>query len=180
MAGHIEQRIDLEGGHALGARGDLHDLIASFNFALCQHSEIEAGSTMRNQQRGHLRFVHTNADAVAGDAWLRYFEQSAADPVTIADAHLCVRQPALDGEILPELPIGEVLSTQVILPIAIGVDLIDEHRPVLAAMASQIPLSVAADVESAHHARSFNWRLPNGSVYDPALPRDVARQTHVD
>src|SRR5208282_744623 len=105
--------------------------------------------------------------------------QSAADPVMVPDAHLCVRQ-ALDGEILPELPVGEVLSTQFILPIAIGVHLIDEHGPVLAAMASQVPLSVAVDVESAHHPRPFNRRLPNGSVYRLTLPRDVARQTHVD
>jgi hypothetical protein len=38
-------------------------------------------------------------------------------------AHLFVRQ-AIDGEVLPELPIGEIVSTQFVLPIAIGVDLI--------------------------------------------------------
>ena len=134
---------------------------------------------MGDQQRSHLGLVHTDAHAVTGDARLRHFKQSAADPVMVSNAHLCVRQ-ALDGEILAELPIGEILSTQLILPIAIGVDLIDEHGPVLAAMASQVPLSVAVDVEPAHHARAFNRRLPDGGVHGLALPRDVPRQTDID
>ena len=89
---------------------------------------------------------------VAGDARLRHFEQGAADPVAVADAHLLVRQ-AVDGEILPELPIGEVVSTELALPIAIGVDLIDEDGPVLAAVPGQVSLPVAVDVEPPHHAR---------------------------
>ncbi len=179
MTGHVEQRVDLEDGHALGAGRDLHDLIAGFDFAFLQHTEIEARSAVRDQQRGHPRLVHSDAHPVTGDARLRDLEHSAADPVMVSDAHLCVRQ-ALDGEVLPELPVGEVLSTQLILPVAIGVDLIDEHGPVLAAVARQVPLSVAVDVESAHHARPFDRRLPNGGVDGLALPRDVARQTDVD
>jgi hypothetical protein len=34
---------------------------------------------------------------------LRHLEQSAADPVTIANAHRVARE-AVDGEVLPELP----------------------------------------------------------------------------
>jgi hypothetical protein len=56
-----------------------------------------------------------------------------AYPVAIPNAHLLVRQ-ALDGEILPELPVAEVVSTELALPIMIGVDLIDEDGPMLAAM----------------------------------------------
>ena len=43
----------------------------------------------------------------------------AADPVTIANAHLLVGQ-AVDGEVLPELPIREIVSTELALPIVIG------------------------------------------------------------
>ena len=146
---------------------------------MLQHTEIETGSAARDQQRGHLRLVHTDAHPVTGDARLRYLEQCAADPVAVADAHLCVRQ-ALDGEILAELPIGKVVSTQLVLPIAIRIDLIDEDGPVLAAVAGQVPLSVAVDVESAHCALAFNRRLPNGGADGFALPRDVAWQAHID
>src|SRR5215475_4266555 len=163
----------------VGAGGDPHDLIAGHYFAFLQHTEIEARSTARDEQRGHLRLIHTDAHPVTGDARLSHLEQSAADPVPVADAHLFVRQ-AIDGEVLPELPVGEVVSTQFVLPIAIGVDLINEDGPVLAAVTGQIPLSIAVDVESAYHARVFNRRLPDGGVDGPALPHDVARQAHID
>src|SRR3546814_1584990 len=80
----------------------------------------------------------------SGDARLGHFEQSAADAVAVANAHLLVGQ-AVDGEVLPELAIGEIVSTKLALPIAIGVDLIDEDGSLLAAVASQVPLPVAFD-----------------------------------
>jgi hypothetical protein len=46
---------------------------------------------VRDQQRGHLRLVHT--DAVTRDAWLCDLEQSPTYPVAIASAHLLVREP---------------------------------------------------------------------------------------
>ena len=55
--------------------------------------------------------------------------------VAIANAHLLVGQ-AVDGEVLSELPVGEIVSTELPLPIVIGVRLIDEDRPVLAAVPS--------------------------------------------
>ena len=134
---------------------------------------------MRDQQRGHLRLLHADAHPVTGNARLRHFEQSAADPVTVADADLLVRQ-AVDGEVLPELPIDEVGSTELALPIVIGVDLINENGPVLAAVPSQVPLPVAVNVEPPYHAPALNWRLPNGGADGLASPRDVARQAHVD
>ena len=70
---------------------------------------------MRDEQGCHPRLVHADAHAVAGDARLRHLEQGAADPVAIADAHLLVGQ-AVDGEVLAELAIGEVVSTELALP----------------------------------------------------------------
>jgi hypothetical protein len=69
------------------------------------------------------RLVHRNADPVAGDTRLGHFEQTGPDPVAIANAHLVVGE-ALDGEVLAELPKGEVASPEPILPIAIGGNLI--------------------------------------------------------
>ena len=126
-----------------------------------------------------MRLLHADAHPVTGNARLRHFEQSAADPVTVADADLLVRQ-AVDGEVLPELPIGEVGSTELALPIVIGVDLINENGPVLAAVPSQVPLPVAVNVEAPYHTPALNWRFPNGGADGLASPRDVARQAHVD
>ena len=74
MTGHVQQRIDLEYGHALGARRDLHDLIAGLHLAFLQYTEIEAGSPVLDHERGHLGLVHTDAEPVAGDARLRHLE----------------------------------------------------------------------------------------------------------
>jgi hypothetical protein len=62
----------------------------------------------------------------------------------------------------------------------IGVFLIDEDGPVLAAMPGQIPLAVTIDIESPYHAPAFNRRLPDGGVDGLPSPRDVTRETHVD
>jgi hypothetical protein len=50
-----------------------------------------------------------------------------ADEVLVADAHFGIRQ-SLDSKILPEIAIGKVAAAKMILPIAIGVDLIDKDR----------------------------------------------------
>jgi hypothetical protein len=65
------------------------------------------------------------------------------------------------------------------LPIAIGVDLIDENGPMLAAVSGQIPLTIAVDIEPPHHPPALNRCLPNSSVNSLPLPRDVTRKTHV-
>jgi hypothetical protein len=77
-------------------------------------------------------------EVVAGDARLRHFKQSTPDPVMIADAHLVVGKP-VDGEVLPELAVGEVAAAEPVLPIAIRGHLIDEDGPVLAAMPARSP-----------------------------------------
>jgi hypothetical protein len=76
-----------------------------------------------------------------------------AYPVAIANAHLLVRAP-VDREILPELPVGKVISTELAFPAMIGVDLIDEDGPMFAAMCDQVALPVAIDVEPANHPGS--------------------------
>ena len=144
-----------------------------------QHAEIEARSAVLDHQRGHFRLVHTDAQPVTGDARLRHLEQGAADPVAVSNAHLRVRQ-AIDGKILSELPIDEVVSSQLVLPIPIGIHLIDKYGPAFAAVAGQVPLSVAIYVESAHHARALDRRLPDAGMNRLALPSDVARQAHID
>jgi len=94
---------------------------------------------MGNQQCGHPGIIHPYSHPEAGDPRLGYLENRAADPVTVADAHLVVGQ-ALHGEVLPELPVLEVIPAQLFLPVLVGLDLVDEHRPLLAAVPGQITL----------------------------------------
>src|SRR5690349_13810370 len=96
----------------------------------------------------------------------------------IADAHFSIRQ-SLDCKILPELAIGKVVSTELVLPITIRFDLVDKDCPVFAAMPRQIPLPVTVDVEPPHQPSALNRRLPDGGVDDFALPLDVAWQAHI-
>jgi hypothetical protein len=58
------------------------------------------------------------ADDIAGDARLRHFKDGTPDAKAIPDTHLAIGQP-IDGEILPELPIAEIASTGLGLPIPV-------------------------------------------------------------
>jgi hypothetical protein len=62
----------------------------------------------------------------------------------------------------------------------IGVDLIDKDGPVLAAVANQVPLAVAVNVEPPHHVSALHGRFPNGGVDGLTSPRDVAWQADVN
>jgi hypothetical protein len=72
-------------------------------------------------------------------------EQSGADAIPVADAHLVVAQP-VDGEVLTELAEDEVVAVQLLAPVAVRVELIHVHGTLLAPMASAIALAVAVDI----------------------------------
>src|SRR5262249_56740166 len=95
------------------------------------------GTVVGDQQSWHRGQVEPDSDAVAGDARLGDLEQRAADAVAVADADLVVGK-ALDGEVLAELPVAEVVAPELALPVAVGLDLVDEHRPVLAARSQPV------------------------------------------
>jgi hypothetical protein len=58
--------------------------------------------------------------------------------------------------------------------------LINEDGPTLAAVPNQVALSIAVDIDLAHHARALNGCLPNGGVDGLPLSRDIPRQAYVD
>jgi len=134
---------------------------------------------MGDEQRRDLRVVHPDAYPVAGDPRLGHLKQRLSDPVPVADAHLVVGQ-AVDGEVLPELPVGEVAAAQLGLPVPVGVDLVHEHRPVLPPVTGQIALPVPVDVQPPHHPRASDWPLPHRRVHYPATPGHILRQAHID
>ena len=64
VARRVKQRVDLEHAHALGAAlATRDDLVTGLDFSFLDHAEIEAGPAVLDEQRGHFRLVHANADA---------------------------------------------------------------------------------------------------------------------
>src|SRR5262249_4157346 len=159
MTAQIEERIGLGDAHVLRTVADLHDLVPGRDFAGFQHTEVEPGPVMLDQQGGHARLVHSDANPVAGHARLRHFEQRAANPITIANTDLVVRQ-SVYRKVLAELSKREVLAPELPFPIAVGIDLIDEDGPVLAAVTLQISLAVAIDVQPPDLAAAADRVLP--------------------
>ena len=90
VAGQVQQRVDVGDGHLLGSRGELDDFVSRLYLALVEHPEVKARTVVGDEQRGNPRIIHADADAIAGDARLRYLEDRAANLVAIANAHLVV------------------------------------------------------------------------------------------
>src|SRR4051812_4047114 len=106
---------------------------------------------MRDEQRRNAGVIHSDPHAVTGDPGLADLEERASDLIAVTDAHLVVGE-SFDGEVLGELPVHEVASAKLALPIPVRLDLVDEHRTHLASMPGEIALSVAFDVELADSA----------------------------
>jgi hypothetical protein len=179
VARRVKQCVDLRHAHALEADCDPDNLVTGLYFSFLDDTEIETGPAVLDEQRCHFRLVHADAHAVTRDARLRHLEKGAADPVAVPDAHLGVGH-AFNGEILAKLSVSEFLSTELVLPISIGLNLIDKYGTVLPAGARHVALTVAVDVEPAHHARACNRRFPDACMDGFALPRDVTRQADID
>ena len=84
------------------------------------------------------------------------------------------------GEVLAELSVDEVASSELAFPVAVGVDLVDEDGALLAAVAGQIALAVAVDVELAHPARAGDRVLEDAGEDGLPLPGHVLRHADVD
>ena len=103
---------------------------------------------MGNEQRLYPGVVHADPDVIASDPRLRYFEDGAANLVAVADTHHVVGQ-SFDGQVLAELPVHEVVPSKLAFPVPVRVDLVNEHRTLLAAVPRQIALTIAVNVEPA-------------------------------
>ena len=179
MPGQVEQAVDLGHGHGLRPGGHLNDLVPGLYGALVEHPEVEPGPVMGNQQSGHACLVHPDPHPVARHPRLGHLEQRLTDLVAIADAHLVISQ-AGDREILPELAVAEVVAAQLLLPVPVRLDLVHEHRTVLAAMPGQIALPVTVDIQPPYLTRAVNRLFPDGRADGLPVPRHVLRQPHVD
>src|SRR5882724_2499304 len=178
MIGRIEKRVDLCDGHSLVRLSHLHDFVAGAHLAFPQDAEVEPRPSARCQQCRHPRLVHPNADAIAGNARLSDLEQCAADLITVADANDIVGQ-SFDREVLAELSVDEVVPLQLLLPVAIRFDLVDEGGSLLAAVAVRVALTVSIQIQPASPTAATHRIFPDPSVYSAALPLDVARKSDV-
>src|SRR6476659_4350418 len=94
--------------------------------------------------------------------------RSGADPIAVADADLVVAQ-SVNREVLAELSVDEVVASELAFPVPVGVDLIDEHGPLLAAVPGEIALTIAVDVQLAHPARARDRVLEDAGEDRPSL-----------
>ena len=178
MIGRIEERVDLCDGHSLLRLSHLHDFVAGAHLAFLQDAEVEPGPSAGCQQCRHPGLVHPNADAIAGNARLSDLEQRAADLITVADAHGIVGQ-SFDREVLAELSVDEVGPLQLLLPIAIRFDLVDEDGALLTPVPGQVALTVSVQIQPADPTAATHRILPDPGVHSAPLPLDVARKSDV-
>ena len=150
MPAQIQRPVDFGHAHAFRAVRHLDNFVAGSDFALFQHPEIKSRPVLRDQQRRHPRFVHADSHAVASHPWLRDLKQRPADAKPVPDAHFVVG-PALDRKVLSKLSVRKIRAAEFPLPVTVGIQLIDKHRPVRPAMPSQIPLSISINVQASYH-----------------------------
>src|SRR6266478_4396999 len=174
MIGRIEERVNLHDGHSLLPLSHLSDFVAGTDLAFLQHSQVEPRPSARCQQCRHPGLVHPNSYAIAGNARLRDLEQGTADLITVADAHGIVGQ-SFDGEVLAELSVGEVAPSQVLLPVTIGFDLVDEDGALFTSVPGHVTLTVSVQIQPADPTAATHWILPDRGMHSAALPLDVAR-----
>jgi hypothetical protein len=109
---------------------------------------------------------------------LGHLQFGVADAEPITDVHLVVCEP-VDGQVLPELPVLQIVTAQLAPPELVRLALVHEHGAHLAAMAGEVALTVAVDVEGADHARPVDGTLEDPGVHRLAVPRHVAWHAHV-
>src|SRR5262245_29671860 len=178
MIGRIEQRVDLRDGHSLLRLSQFHDLVAGAHLAFLQDAEVESRPSAGRQQCRHPGLVHPNADAIARHAWCSDLEQCTADSITVADTNGIVRQ-SLDREVLAELSVDEVGPLQLLLPVAIRFDLVDEDGLLLTAVADQIALTVSFQIQPTDPTAATHRILPDRGVYSATLPGDITRKSDI-
>ena len=179
MVVEVEESVDVGDGDPFRPRRHLDDGVAGLDRSLGQDPHVETRPPVRDEERRQARLIEADADPVARHAGLRHLEQGAPDAVAVADPHLVVGQP-VHREVLAERAIGEIGTAQMGLPVPVRVELVHEHGSVLAAMARQVALAVAVDVQPAHHTTALDRPLPDPRVDGRVPPWHVDRQTDID
>jgi len=178
MSRQIQEGVNFGHSDSLRTLSNSYDVIARPDFSFLQHAKVESWSVMCHKQGWHPRFIHANTDAVARHAWLRYFKYRTTDAVLISDANFVIRKP-LNCEVFSELSRDKVITSEKVLPVVIGVQLINKNRAVLPAVTGEVGLRITIDIELADHSPSGNRRFPDRGSDSFSVPHDVARQTDI-
>src|SRR5207244_13483623 len=105
-------------------------------------------------------------------------QHRAADLITVPDADGIVGQ-SFDREVLAELSVDEVGPLQLLLPMAIRFDLVNEDGALLTPVPGQVALTVSVQMQPADTATAAHRILPDPGVHSATLPLDVARKSDV-
>ena len=179
MVCRIEQGISFSDRDPLRSIRDLLNFVSRTDLAFGDNTAIEPWPAMGNKQGGHLRIVHANSQAIAGDAGLTHFKDRSADPVSVPNANLIVGQ-TFHGEILTKLSVLEVISAEFSFPIPIGFELIDHNGTVFAAMAREIALAIAVQIKPSSKHTPGDRAFPDRGTHDFPLPCNVTWQANID
>jgi hypothetical protein len=179
MVRGIEQRISFSDGDIVRSVRDFLNFVSGANFAFRDNSEIEPWLPMRNDQRSDLGITHSNSETITGDTRLRHFKDRRADLVSVPNADFIVGE-TFNGEILAELSVLEVVAAEFPLPIPIGVDLINHDGTLFTAVACEIALAVAVQIEPSSKHAPGDREFPDSRADCLALPRDFTWNSDID
>ena len=110
---------------------------------------------------------------------MSHFKDGGADPVPVPNANLIVGE-TFDGEILSKLSILEVISAEFALPIPVGFELIHHDGTLFAAVAFEIGLAIAVEIEPSSKDAPGDRAFPDRGADDFALPCNFTWEAHID
>ena len=74
---------------------------------------------------------------------------------------------------------NEAGPLQVLLPIAIRFNLVDEDGALLTTISGQVALTISLQIQPADPTGAMHWILPDRGVHSTTLPLDVARKSDI-
>lgn len=110
---------------------------------------------------------------------MSYFKDRSADPVSVPNANFIVGE-TFNGEILSKLSVLEVISAEFALPIPVGFELINHNGTMFTAVAFEIALAVAVQIEPSGKDAPGDRAFPDRGADDFALPRNLTWQADVN
>src|SRR5712691_5685675 len=93
--------------------------------------------------------------------------------------HTASSGKSFDREVLAELSMDEVGPLQLLLPIAIRFDLVDEDGALFTPVPSHVTLTVSGQIQPADPTAARQGILPDPGMHSATLPLDVARKSDV-
>ncbi len=165
-------------GHAFWAVRDLFDLVSGPDLSLLDYPKIETRPSVGYEEGRHFWMVETEANPIARDARLADLEDAAADAKPVSNTDLGIGQ-AIDCEVLSEIPIDKVLSPEIGGPVAVGFELIDHERALLAAMAGKIGLAIANEIKPPGENAPLYRLLPDRRPDGFSAPFHLTRQPNI-